>query len=117
MANTVVVNSVAANRGQFQGLFNEMWQVTATVSDTDAVAVNDTVSISMTVPGVVLGDMVIGTSLTLDTFDGGADGAIIYGEVTSANTVSLVIHADVGEFAADAVNNAVIKMLVARPNW
>ena len=59
MANTVTVNSSVQNREQFQGLFNEMWVVTATVTDQDAVAIGDTLSISLTVPGVALGDMVI----------------------------------------------------------
>jgi hypothetical protein len=117
MANTITVSRVEQGNKQFQGSFSEMWAVTGTVDDTDAVAVNDTVSINMTVPGVALGDMVIGTSLTLDTVDGGSDGAIVYGQVQSANTVAFTIHADVGEFAADALNGAVIKMLIGRPAW
>jgi len=54
-----------------------MWAVTATVSDQDAVAIGDTLAVGMTVPGVVLGDMVVGTSLTLDSLDAGGDGAVI----------------------------------------
>ena len=117
MANTVTVNRTTQSKQQFQGLFNEMWIVRATIDDTDAVTANDTVSISLTVPGVALGDMVIGTSFSLDTFDGDGDGAIVYGQVTSANTVSLVFHADGTEFAADAMNNAVVRMVIGRPNW
>ena len=117
MANTVTVSRVERGNKQFQGAFREMWAVTATVDDTDAVAINDTVAINMTVPGVALGDMVIGTSLTADSFDGAGDGAIIYSQVTSANTVSLILHADVAEFAADAVNGAAVKILVGRPAW
>lgn len=117
MANSVTVNSSVQNREQFQGLFNEMWVVRATVTDQDAVAINDTLSISLTVPGVALGDMVIGVSLNVDSFDAGGDGAVIRAEVGSANTVNFIIHADVAEFAADAITNGVIKILIGRPNW
>lgn len=117
MANTVVVNRVERGAKQFQGAFTDMWTVTSTVSDQDAVAINDTLAVTMTVPGVVLGDMVIGTSLTLDSLDAGGDGAVIHCEVTAADTVSLLIHADVAEFAADSITGAVIKVLVGRPSW
>jgi hypothetical protein len=117
MANTIAVNRIEQGCKQFQGAFKEMWAVTATVSDQDAVAIGDTLAVAMTVPGVVLGDMVIGTSLTMDSLDAGGDGAVIRCEVTAANTVSLLIHADVAEFAADAITGAVIKVLVGRPSW
>lgn len=117
MANTITVNTTTQSKQQLQGLFNEMWAVTATISDQDAVAINDTASVSLTVPGVALGDMVIGMSMTVDSFDGAGDGAVIRAEVGSANTVNFMIHADVAEFAADALNNAVVKILIGRPNW
>ena len=37
--------------------------------------------------------------------------------VTAANVVSVYIQADKGEFAADALNAGVMKILVARPSW
>jgi len=117
MANTATVNSVFQAKEQFQGLFNEMWVVTATITDQDAVAITDTMSISLTVPGVVLGDMVIGMSLNVDSFDAGGDGAVIRAEVGSANTVNFIVTADAAEFAADAITNAVVKILIGRPNW
>ena len=117
MANAATVSTVERGNKQLQGAFSEMWFVTGTITDTDAITASDTISISLTVPGVALGDMVIGSSYTLDTFDGDGDGAIVYGQVTSANTVSLVIHADGTQFAADAMNNAVFKMVVGRPSW
>ena len=117
MANAATVNKVTQSKQQFQGCFNEMWLVKATITDTDAITASDTMSISLTVPGVALGDMVLGTSCSLDTFDGDGDGAIVYGQVTAANTVSLIFHADGTQFAADAMNNAVGKMLIGRPNW
>lgn len=117
MANTISVSNVEQGNKQFRGAFSEMWAVTATVTDQDAVAIGDTLSISMTVPGVALGDMVVGMSLNMDSFDAGGDGAVIRAEVGSANTVNFIVHADVAEFAADAITNAVIKILVGRPAW
>ena len=117
MANSATVDRVEQGTSQFQGAFSEMWKVTATITDQDAVAIGDTMSISLTVPGVALGDMVIGMSLNVDSFDAGGDGAVIRAEVGSANTVNFMVHADVAEFAADAITNAVVKILVGRPHW
>ena len=117
MANTITVNRVERGNKQFQGAFSDMWAITATISDQDAVAIGDTLAVALTIPGVVLGDMVVGHSITVDSLDAGGDGAVIRCEVTAANTVSVLIHADVAEFAADALNNGVIKCLVGRPSW
>jgi hypothetical protein len=117
MANTIAVNKVERGNKQFQGLFSEMWAVTATISDQDAVAIGDTLAVNMTVPGVVLGDMVVGMCLSVDYFDAGGDGAVIRASVGSANTVLFTVHADVAEFAADSLNGGVIKLLVGRPAW
>lgn len=117
MANTLAVSAVEQGNKQFQGAFKEMWAVTGSVTDTDAVAIGDTAAINMTVPGIALGDMVIGSSLTADSFDAGGDGAVIRFEVGSANTLTMMIHADVAEFAADSLNGATIKVLIGRPSW
>ena len=117
MANSATVSLVEQGTKQLRGAFSEMWTVTATITDQDAVSIGDTMSISLTVPGVVLGDMVIGMSLSVDTFDGDGDGAVIRAEVGSANTVNFIVHADVAQFAADAITNAVVKILVGRPAW
>lgn len=116
MANTLTVNSTAQGKEQFQGLFNEMWAVTITVTDQDAVALTDTAVITCTVPGVAVGDMVVGWGCSVDMSDG-TDNATIMWQVTAANTLSLTIHADAGELAADALTNGVFKVLVGRPNW
>ena len=116
MANTITVNSVERGTKMLQGAFSDMWFVTATISDQDAVAINDSLGVALAVPGVALGDMVIGQSLTVDTSDG-TDFAIVHCEVSAANVVQFRVHADVGEFAADALNNGVIKVLVGRPSW
>ena len=117
MANTITVDRVEQGNKQFQGAFSEMWAVTASISDQDAVAINDTLSVNLTVHGIVLGDMVVGHSLTVDSFDGDGDGAVIRFEVGSANTLLLIITADKGELAADTLNGATVKVLVGRPAW
>jgi hypothetical protein len=106
MPNTVGTPIVVRGVNQFQGAFNEMWEVTVT----------DTMRITVTVPGVALGDMVIAQSITNDLSDG-TDQCIMQCYVTAANTVSLQFTADAGQYAADDLNNAVVKMLVARPAW
>jgi hypothetical protein len=116
MANTVTVNSVERGTEQFQGAYTDMWKVKATCSDQDAVAINDTATITMTVPGVTLGDHVISGGISVDLSDGTDQCTITY-EVTAANTLSMYVHADVGEFAADALNSGVIKVLIGRPSW
>lgn len=117
MANTLTLNEVKRGRKQFQGFFaSDMWTVKATVADTDAIALNDTLTMTMAVPGVELGDMVIGVCASLDLSDG-TDQAVLTAHVTAADVVSIYLQADKGEFAADALNNAVIKVLVARPAW
>ncbi len=116
MANTVGTPTVVRGVNQFQGAFNEMWEVTVTITDQDAVAITDTMRIAVTVPGVALGDMVIASSITNDLSDG-TDQCIMQAYVTAANTVSLQFTADAGQYAADDLNNAVVKMLVGRPAW
>ena len=116
MANTVGTPTVVRGVNQFQGAFNEMWEVTVTITDQDAVAITDTMRIAVTVPGVALGDMVIANSITNDLSDG-TDQCIMQAYVTAANTVSLQFTADVGQYAADDLNNAVVKMLIGRPAW
>jgi len=117
MANTLTLNEVKRGRKQFQGFFaSDMWTVKATWADQDAIDANDTLTVTMAVPGVELGDMVVGVSSSVDLSDG-TDQAVLTAAVTAANVVSLYIQADKGEFAADALNNGVIKVLVARPAW
>lgn len=118
MANTIGTPTVVqSNSGaQFQSFFSDMWTVKATISDQDAVAATDTVRFSLTVPGVALGDIVIGVSATNDLSDG-TDQCIMNGYVTAANTVVVQVTADVGQYAVDDLNNAVVRMVIGRPTW
>lgn len=118
MANTLTVNKVTPGRKQFGGFFpSEMWTVKATWADQDAVAIGDTLAVTMAVPGVKLGDMVLGVSCSVDLLDAGGDGAVLTAAVTASDVVTIYIHADVAEFAADSLNNGVMRVLVARPAW
>ena len=116
MAQTIAVNVTKKGRRQFQGLFKEMWAVKATISDCDAVAIGAIGEFDMTITGLALGDMVIGVSSTLDLNDG-TNEALMNAYVSAADTLTLQVMADEAEFAADALNTAVIKILVGRPNW
>lgn len=117
MANTLTLNSSeGVGAQQFQGLYSDIWKVKATVTDHDAVAINDTLAMTITVPNVTLGDHVISAAINMDLSDG-TDQASYQFEVTADNTVTMYIHADVGEFAADAITGAVAKVLIGRPAW
>lgn len=116
MANSITVTKSVQNREQFQGVYNEMWQVTLTCTDQDAVAIGDTAIIALTVPGIAAGDHVIGWGCTVDMSDG-TDSAVIMFQATAANTLTLTIMADAGELAADSLNNGIFKVLIGRPNW
>jgi hypothetical protein len=77
--------AVTSRRGndQFRGLFSDTWSVTATLdasSLADGVGETNTIA----VPGVVLGDIVLGVSLGVDV-----SGISITSYVSAANTVSI----------------------------
>lgn len=116
MANSITVNTSVQNREQFQGVYNEMWMVKITIADQDAVGAGDTAVVTCTVPGVAAGDHVIGYGCSVD-FNDGTDQAVVTFLVTGANTLTMYIQADTGEFAADALTNGVFKLLIGRPNW
>ena len=102
---------MAVNRGrsQFQGIFNEMWTVSETVNFAEAATGSGTfASAEVTVPGVALGDIVMGISAGVDTVD-----TVIGGAVTAANTVTLTLLNN----TSGSVNLAstTLKFVVARP--
>lgn len=100
---------VYQGRSQFQGLFSEMWAVSETVDFANAATGSGTfASADVTVPGVALGDIVMGISAGVDTVD-----TVIGGAVTAANTVTLTVLNN----TAGAVNLAstTLKFVVGRP--
>ena len=97
---------------QFQGTFSDMWFVTETALNfaNAATGSGTFATVDLTVPGVALGDMVIGLSMGVDTVD-----AAVVGAVTAANTVTLTLLNN----TAGAVDLAstTCKFLVGRPAW
>ena len=106
MANATAVTT---NRGreQFHGIFNEMWEVRATI-DVDSLLTGASDTDTVAVPGVALGDIVMGISAGVDTVD-----TVIGGAVTAANTVTLTVLNN----SAGAVDLAstTLKFIVVRP--
>jgi hypothetical protein len=89
MANATSV-TVRAGNDQFRGLFSDTWLVSATLnadSLEDGAGDTDTVA----VPGVALGDMVLGASLAVDVA-----GLIVEAYVSAANTVSVRFQNETG---------------------
>jgi hypothetical protein len=95
---------------QFRGAFSELWAVTDTACNFGNAAVGSGTfaSLDITVPGVALGDMVMGISLGVDTVDAVIGGA-------AANTVTLTLLNN----SAGAIDLAstTAKFLVGRPAW
>lgn len=119
MANTMAVSRVEQGSKMFQGLFREMWAVTGTVSDQDAIADDVSVELTLTVPGVALGDMVLGISFGKSQADANAS-ITADAFVSAANTVILKItniDATTDAYDADTLNDGGFKMLIGRPSW
>ena len=103
--------TVTQSKQQLQGLFYEMWAVTETVNFGNAATGSGTfASVDVTVPGVALGDMVMGIVVGVDTVD-----AVIGGAVTAANTVTLTLLNNTT--GAVDLASTTCKFLVGRPNW
>lgn len=97
---------------QFQGAFSELWLVRETALNFGNAATGSGTfaSLDITVPGVALGDIVMGVSVGVDTVD-----AVIGGAVTAANTVTLTLLNN----SAGAIDLASTtgRFLVGRPVW
>jgi len=110
MANATAVTVVKNGREQFQGVFDRVWEVRATINPdslADGAGDNDTIA----VPGVALGDMVLGISLGVDLA-----GMTVTGWVSAANTVTVRFQNESGTNPLD-LGAATIKVLVGRPAW
>ena len=119
MANTVATTYTKVGTEQFRGLFKEMWAVTATWSDQDAIADDVSVLVTITVPGVALGDAVI-VKPFINVSQLSTGRVNLDAWVSAANTVSVVL-TNVDEttdaLAADAFNGKLMKMVIGRPAW
>jgi len=93
---------------QFRGVFMDVIRYKGTLDLANAATGSGTFASSdVTVPGVALGDMVLGVSLGVDTVD-----AVVTGAVTAADTVTVTLLNN----TAGAVNLAstTVRILVAR---
>lgn len=108
MADATAVSTFRGTQ-QFQGAFSEMWEVVATINAdnlVDGAGDNDTVA----VPGVVLGDMVLGVSLGVDL-----SGVLVTAYVSAANVVTVRFQ---NESAAPVdLASTSIRILIGRPAW
>jgi len=100
--------AVVSRRGndQFRGVFSDTWAVTCTLNSAsvaDQGAATDTVA----VPGVALGDMVIGMSAGVDEA-----GVVRRAYVSAANTVTIATTNTTG--GAVDLASTTIKLVVCR---
>lgn len=97
---------------QTGGSFSEMWlcKDDACNFGNAAVGSGTFASLDITVPGVAIGDMVLGVAVGVDTVD-----AVIWGAVTAANTVTLTLNNN----SAGAIDLAstTCRFMVGRPAW
>lgn len=105
MANATSV-TVRAGNDQFRGLFSNTWLVRATLNaDSLADGAGDTDTVA--VPGVALGDMVLGASLSVDEAS-----LTVTAYVSAADTVSIRFQNESGGTVDLA--SATLRMVVAR---
>ena len=98
--------TVRQSNDQFRGIFNETWVVKATLN---AGSLNDGAGETddITVPGVALGDIVLGSSSDVDRA-----GITVTGYVSAANTVTLRFQNESGGTVDLA--STTVKLVVAR---
>ena len=101
--------AVTSRRGndQFRGLFTDTWDVSCTL-DSGSVSNGATDTDTVTVPGVALGDMVIGMSITVSEA-----GLVRRAYVSSANTVTIVTYNPTASPINLASTN--LQIMIARP--
>ena len=110
MANATNVVVVKDGREQFQGVFDRVFEVRATI-DADSLADGAGDNDTITVPGVALGDMVLGISLGVDLA-----GMTVTGWVSAANTVTVRFQNESGTNPLN-LGETTIRVLVGRPGW
>lgn len=97
-------------KAQFGGLFKELIAHTQALDLGNAATGSGTFASSdITVPGVALGDIVIASSIAIDTVD-----TAVVAAVTAANTVTVTVLNN----TAGAVNlaSATVRLLIGKPD-
>ena len=110
---TATVTRIERGNKQFQGAFSEMWAITLTV-DPASIAAGTEDAATFTIPGLALGDMVIGLAPGVSlTATGEADYSVW---VSAANTLSIRLTNLHASSAVD-LGSSTWKVLVGRPAW
>ena len=102
--------AVVSRRGndQFRGLFTDTWDVSCTL-DSASVATTATATDTVTVPGVKLGDMVLGMAVNVSEA-----GLVRRAYVSAANTVTIVTYnptASAVDLASTTLNLVIARMV------
>lgn len=107
----MALSSQVVKRGaqQFQGVFSELWTAYGTWNAGSILDGDEAVD-TLTVPGVALGDMVIGVSAAVDLADLGLTAA-----VTAANEVTVQLWNNTG--GSIDLASTTIRVVVGRPNF
>lgn len=119
MANTLGTPVVKRGNNQFQGLFTDMWVVTIPVSDQDAIADDVSVTLTATVGGVALGDLVLFAGFDKAQSDANASVALDC-FVSAANTLTVKLtNVDdaTDAYDADTLTGGNLKVVIGRPAW
>ena len=101
--------AVTSRRGndQFRGLFTDTWDVSCTL-DTASIGTTATTTDTVAVPGVALGDMVIGMSIGVSEA-----GLMRRAYVSAANTVTIVSINPTG--SSIDLASTTLQLMIARP--
>lgn len=100
--------AVVSRRGNdsFRGLFTDTWDVTCTL-DSASVGIAGTATDTVTVPGVALGDQVIGMAIGVSEA-----GLVRRAYVSAANTVTIATYNPTG--AAVDLASTTLNLTIAR---
>lgn len=108
---TATVTRVEQGNKQFQGAFLDMWAATLVVDPASIAAAGEDTA-TFTIPGVALGDMIVGYSAGVNqTVDADVN---VY--VSAANTITIRISNLHASVALDLATST-WKVLVGRPAW
>lgn len=120
MANTLGTPVVKVRGAHMlQGLFSDMWVVTIPVSDQDAIADDVSVTLTATIGGVTLGDLVLFAGFDKAQSDANASVALDC-FVSAANTLTVKltnIDDSTDAYDADTLTGGNLKVVIGRPTW
>ena len=100
--------AVVSRRGndQFRGLFTDTWDVSCTLNSA-SVATTATATDTVTVPGVALGDMVIGMAIGVSEA-----GLVRRAYISAANTVTIVTYNPTG--SSVDIGGTTLQLIIGR---